>query len=281
MSTLDRRLHAYRADLADARLEGQVEADRFDYGTAARVSVAVADLHDSPSGPMAAQILYGHDVLVFDRQDGWAWVQQTSDRYVGYLREEVLDTAAATLTHMVRAPRSFLYPVPDLKAPHCGVLSLGSKLTVEGHETVCGTDYAILRSGEAIIARHLMALGDWQADPVAVAETLLHTPYLWGGNSGFGVDCSGLVQLAQMLCGATVLRDSDMQQASIGTQLDGRDELKRGDLVFWKGHVGIMADAENLLHANGHTMDVALENLDHAIARIGYLYGEPTAFRRP
>ena len=185
-------------------------------------------------------------------------------------------------THMVSAPRTFVYSTSDLKSPRSGYRSLGSKLRVVDQTTTRGTDYAILDNGAAVIARHLIKLGEWHDDPVSIAETLIHAPYLWGGNSGFGLDCSGLVSLAHLLCGNVVLRDSDMQAASIGTEipLDLRS-LQRGDLVFWQGHVGMMTDPQFMIHANGNTMNVAKEPLTEAIERIGYLYGQPTIVRRP
>ena len=183
---------------------------------------------------------------------------------------------------MVVAPRTFLYSDTDLKSPRSGYRSIGSKVKVVDRATTRGTDYAVLDGGDAVIAKHLIEIGDWLPDPVSVAETLLHAPYLWGGNTGFGLDCSGLVWLANLLCGKRVLRDSDMQAASIGDVIPlNVDQLQRGDLIFWKGHVGMMADSQTLLHANGNTMNVALEPLADAIERIGYLYDAPNLARRP
>ena len=159
-----------------------------------------------------------------------------------------------------------------------------SRLTITGTAETRGTEYALLASGEAVIAKHLAQIGKVAADYVEVAETLLNTPYLWAGVSGFGIDCSGLVQLSMRMAGKSVLRDSDMQAATIGADIDpGADflALGRGDLVFWNGHVGIMTDPDILIHASGHTMTVAREPLRQAIDRIGYLYGGPTEFRRP
>ena len=285
MTTLDPRLHAYRDDLANVDLKDQVSASNYVEGKPARIGSHFADVHKHPDAQsmLQTQLLHGHDVLVFDQADDWAWVQQPLDGYVGYVRQEVLVTDNLTdPTHMVIAPRTFLYREPDLKMGRTGYRSMGSKLVVTGETTTRGTNYLILDSGEAVIAHHLIKIGDWQSDPVSVAETLLHTPYLWGGNTGFGLDCSGLVWLANLLCGNPVLRDSDMQAASIGEEIsmDFR-QLRRGDLVFWRGHVGMMADGENLLHANGNSMNVALEPLESAIERIGYLYEQPTMVRRP
>ena len=283
-NTPDKRLNAFRSDLADSRLKAAVEAARFVEPVRMQVKLHFVDLLDRPDkdAGLQCQILNGHAVDVFEISDGWAWVQRLGDGYVGYVNKAALGEIKGEPTHMVNAPRTFLYPQPDLKIPRSGYRSMGSKLVVVDHVTNRGTDYAILETGDAVIARHLIALGEWLSDPVSVAETLLHTPYLWGGDTGFGIDCSGLVFLSNMLCGRTVLRDSDMQAASIGKQIDlDPDRLQRGDLVFWKGHVGMMADRQNLLHANGNTMNVAMEKLSDAIARIGYLYGQPTVIRRP
>lgn len=286
MADLDQRLNAYRDDLADVALEGKVKAREFIAGRPARVRHHFADMltHPENGAGLLTQTLFGHEVRVFEERDGWAWIKRKSDGYVGYVRSDALAELGSEPTHMVFAPRTFLYSQSDLKSPRTGYRSMGSLLTVVDQVETRGTFYAILNSGEAVISKHLRQLGDWEDDPVTVAERLIHTPYLWGGDSGFGIDCSGLVFLANMLCGREVLRDSDMQAESVGTPIDpGNDyqNLQRGDLVFWKGHVGLMRDAENLLHANGHSMDVTVEPLREAIDRTGYLYNQPTGFRRP
>lgn len=286
MTAHDARLHAFRTDLADIRLKGEVTAERFVTGRPARIAAAVADLRRAPrlDSGIDTQFLFGDDVLVFDEAEGWAWIQGERDGYVGYVRIEELKAREAVATHIVSAPRTFIYPGPDLRFPRSGQLSMGSTVTVTGAAETRGTHYAVLASGETIIAGHLRSIGEHAADYVTVAEAFLGTPYLWGGASGFGIDCSGLVQLSMRMAGRDVLRDTDMQVASLGHPLDigpDRSGLKRGDLVFWKGHVAIMTDGEMMIHANGHTMTVSREGLKEAIVRIGYLYGGPTAFRRP
>jgi cell wall-associated NlpC family hydrolase len=285
LTARDPRLHAYRPDLADERLRGEVDAARFVSGKAARIAVAVADIRKAPrpDGGLNTQALYGDDINVFDVADGWAWIQAEADGYVGYVADAAIAEPDLP-THVVVTPRTFLYPGPDLKLPRSGELSMGSRVAVTGHAETRGTEYALLASGEAAIAKHLAPLEKIAADYVAVAETLIHTPYLWAGVSGFGIDCSGLVQLSMRMAGKRVLRDSDMQAATIGAAIEpGADfaGLRRGDLVFWKGHVGIMADPDTMIHASGHTMTVAREPLRQAVERIGYLYGGPTGFRRP
>jgi len=316
----DPRLNAYRPDLADARLRGQVEARRFVAGEAARIIVPVANLYQHPprrrpartaagrneGGPArpgaAAQLLYGANIRVFSRAGSYAWLQAEADSYVGYVRISALTADPAALaqqpTHYVAAPRSFLYSEADLRSAPVAALSLGSRVCIAGAETRRGTAYALLASGEALIAGHLKPLGDYAADYVAVAETLLETPYLWGGASAFGIDCSGLVQLALAAAGQRAPRDSDMQAETIGAPLPIAAAetkakraaeaaaaipagLRRSDLVFWRGHVAIMRNATEIIHANGHTMRVSIESLAAAIGRIIAAGGSaPIAFRR-
>lgn len=286
MTVLDRRLNAYRPDLADSRLRGQVEAVRFADGRPAHVVLPVADLRPEPRGDVGidTQLLYGDGVRLFDESDGWAWVQSLRDGYVGYVPDAAVALGAAQPSYHVAVPRSFVYSRDDMKSPRTDALSMGSMVDVTGFTERRGTRYAALAEDGFMIAAHLRPIGEFAADYVSVAETLEHTPYLWGGASGFGIDCSGLVQLSMRMAGRPVLRDTDMQAGSIGTPLDIADDLgglRRGDLVFWKGHVAIMLDAEAIIHANGHTMTVAREPLRAAVDRIAYLYGRPTAFRRP
>jgi cell wall-associated NlpC family hydrolase len=286
LTVYDKRLHAFRPDLADARLKNEVLADRFVEGRPARIVAPVADLlsEPRPDAGLNTQLLFGDHVAVFEEAEGWAWVQAERDGYVGYVSGGFLGPRGDEQTHVVSAPRSFVYPGPDLKLPRLGALSLGSAVTVRDFAEVRGTRYALLATGGAMIASHLRSIDQMSDDYVAVAEMLLMTPYLWGGATAFGIDCSGLVQLAMRMAGRDVLRDTDMQAATIGEALEpGSDHsgLRRGDLVFWKGHVAVMLDERSIIHANGHTMLVSCEGLGEAIKRIGYLYGGPTGFRRP
>lgn len=286
MTFPDKRLAAYRPDLADERLRGQVEAARFVEGRPARITAPVADMRSRPSldAGISTQLLMGAEIAVFDKADGFAWVQSRRDGYVGYVASADIGPIGQAPTHRVIAPRSFVYSGADLRLPRTGVLSMGAELTVVGKAETRGTIYALLPDGGAMIAAHLSPADAPADDYVAVAETLIHTPYLWGGSSAFGIDCSALVQLAMRMAGRDVQRDSDMQASGLGAELDpgpGQENLRRGDLVFWKGHVAIMTDPRTMIHANGHTMLVSREGLAEAIDRIGYLYGSPTGFRRP
>lgn len=279
----DRRLHAYRPDLAEELLQGIVEAERYTAGEPAIVRVPVAPMRPRPDRQTGidTQLLFGEAVLVFDRQPDWCWVKSRVDGYVGYVPDDCLAADAGAPAHIVSAVRTFVYAEADMKSPAISALSMGSRLRITGETETRGTRYALLAEGGAIIAAHgrlIEAIGE--PDYVSIAARFVETPYLWGGRTAFGLDCSGLVQLSMMMAGRNAPRDSDMQAAGLGEPI-AREMLARGDLVFWKGHVAIMETPDRIVHANGHTMTVAREDLTAAIDRIGWLYGQPTGYRRP
>ena len=290
---LDTRLNACRADLADMRLRGRVQADRFVRGRGGIISIAVANLKTAPepAGQTSHQLLLGEPVLVFEQNEDWVWVQSRRDGYVGYLECRsvevfVSERAQKTPTHVVSVPSTFLYPQPELKLPPVASLSMGSQIFVQSHENVRGTKYAVLADGSALIASHLSKNGEHDVDYVTFCELLEGVPYLWGGASGFGLDCAGLVQLAMRMSGREVLRDSDMQAATLGQEIDAgsaMQNLRRGDLIFWCGHVAVcqgdITGLAHIVHASGHTMSVASEPLHEAIERIAYLYQRPLGCR--
>jgi cell wall-associated NlpC family hydrolase len=279
---MDKRITPARPDLAAEELRGVVEAERFSPGKARRVVAPVAPVrrHPQPDAPLDTEALMGEPVTVYDENEGWAWGQLGFDGYVGYLPAEALAEQAAEPDHRVRVLRTFVYPGPNLKLPPTAHLSLGSLVTVTGIDG----DFASLASGGFVFAAHLSAQDEVDTDFVAVAERLVGTPYLWGGKSTLGLDCSGLVQLSLAACGIRAPRDTDMQEAGLGASLPLSPDLsglRRGDLVFWKGHVGLMLDSERLLHANGHHMLTAAEPLREAEERIRLKsFGPITSVRR-
>jgi cell wall-associated NlpC family hydrolase len=269
-------------DPRDRRLDPGPGAPR---GRAA-IAVPVCDMRRDPRPDCGidTQLIHGDPVDVFDEHEGWARVRALHDGYCGWIDARALAEPVGAPTHVVAAPRTFVYPGPDLRFPALKTLSMGSRIVAEGEAVTRGTRYLLVEGGAAIFAGHLREAGRHDSDPVEVARRLLGTPYLWGGNSGFGIDCSGLVQLAMRMCGRDVLRDSDMQGATLGEPFDpgrGLEGLQRGDLVFWRGHVAMVEGNGHLLHASGYTMSVISEPLMGAVSRIADLFEEPIGFRRP
>jgi cell wall-associated NlpC family hydrolase len=278
---LDPRLTPARPDLAASRLRGQVEAQRYVEGRPARVVVASAPLRrrPDPSAPLETEALFGEAVTVYDERDEWAWVQLGRDGYVGYLPAAALGAPSAP-THRVAALRTHAYPGPSIKLPPRMALSLGAEIAVAGRDG----DFAVSEDGLYFWSRHVTGLSACEPDAVAVAERFLETPYLWGGRTSEGIDCSGLVQATLRAAGIAAPRDSDMQEAGLGKPIavdDPGAPLRRGDLIFWKGHVGILRDPETLLHANGWHMKTVSEPLVEARQRIAAQGGgEVTSVRR-
>jgi cell wall-associated NlpC family hydrolase len=265
----DPRLTPARGDIAAKYLEGKVEAARFVAGEPFEVIAAVAPLRRAPSADaeLMTQALRGERVTIYDHNsDGWGWGQLDSDGHVGWLPDAALAKPGPAPTHRVGALRTFAFPGPSIKLPPVETLVMGSFLTVT-HENGA---FTITREGWHLPKSHLAAIGDRVADFVAVAERFIGTPYLWGGKSSFGIDCSGLVQISLNASGIGCPRDSDMQQASLGRAIDVAEtgNLQRGDLLFWKGHVAIARDAGTIVHANAHHMATVIEDTAGAIARI-------------
>jgi cell wall-associated NlpC family hydrolase len=284
---LDPRLNAYRPELADLRLRGRVEAAAFVEGTVKRVVAATTPLRRAPrsDAPIDTELLRGETARVFtDTGEGWSWVQSEIDFYVGFTSTEALSGTAPEPTHCVIALRTFLYPGPDMKLPPRSVLSIGSRLALADEVVTRGTPYRLLAGGEgALVAVHVAPIdAPPEADFVAVAERFVGTPYLWGGRSGGGVDCSGLIQLSLLIAGHAAPRDTDMQRDVIGSLVPGGTAapLRRGDLVYWPGHAGILVDGEHLLHASGYHMTVIIEPLAGAVQRIAATSGPPLCVRR-
>jgi pterin-4a-carbinolamine dehydratase/cell wall-associated NlpC family hydrolase len=261
---LDGRVLPARPDLAAAYLTGVVEAARFVEGRRMTVVAAAAPLRVSPQSDatLHTEVLRGEIVTVYEDREGWAWAQFDHDASVGYLPSEALRTEVARPTHRVAALRTFLYPVPDMKLAPLDALPYGAQVAATGRRG----DFAVLADG-FVWDRHLTPIDSLETDAVAVAERFLGAAYLWGGRTPSGVDCSGLVQIAFGAAGVAAPRDSDQQEEALGRPLPSGAPLRRGDLVFWAGHVGVMRDRETLLHANGSAMAVTSELLTAVRAR--------------
>jgi cell wall-associated NlpC family hydrolase len=278
MVALDPRIHPFRPELAAAHLQGQVQAKAFVEGTRHAVIEPVTDVRRQPmpDAPLDTQALLGDHVMVYEMtEEGWAWGQLESDGYVGWIPAQALATPGPAATHKVAATRTLCFPGPNIKLPPLNALPLGAVVTIVRQDE----RFAVTGNGWHLPSVHLVPLKSKESDFVAIAEMFLGTPYLWGGKTSLGIDCSGLVQIALQAAGVPAPRDSDMQELALGTP-STLANLKRGDLVFWKGHVAIARDAETLLHANAHHMMVASEPVQRAISRIKAAGSEVTGVRR-
>ncbi len=272
MPELDPRLNAYRPDLAADSLEGRVEAARFTAGHPAQVIRGVADLRRRPGAnePLDSQLLSGEAVTVYDEAGAWAWVQNATDDYVGYVESAALGREVRAATHSVKVLRTFLYPAPELKAPPLDALTMTGRVTVVGADGAY-SEVRIGTQGGWVYTRHLAPDGEVAPDYVATALRFLGVPYLWGGKDSLGLDCSGLIQVALARAGIPCPRDTGEQAESLGEAVPwtpGQTTLVRGDLIYFPGHAAIARDGAQVVNANAHAMMVSVEPLAELEERV-------------
>jgi len=269
-ANFDPRVTAARPDLAAASLKGKVAAERFADGHPAQASHGIVDLRAAPSfdAGLHSQLLFGEYFTVYEAKDGWLWGQAALDNYVGYARSEHLGSLSSP-THRVVSLSTPLLNAPDVKKGTRDMLPMNAKLSV----AEIGERFARLSDGSYVFGGHIAPLDKRVSDWVGVAEQFVGVPYVWGGKTSAGIDCSGLVQTALEAGGIKSPRDTDMMEAQLGTSIPLDAELRRGDLIFWKGHIGLMLDGARFIHANGYFMQVSIEPLalvrERTLAREG------------
>ncbi|MEI4488169.1 NlpC/P60 family protein [Frigidibacter sp. MR17.14] len=263
MTKRDRRRTPATPRVAHASLKGEIEAKHFTEGEPARVTAPLADLLAAPGGARDRQVLFGDRLTVVERHQGWAFVMAAKDGYCGWLAEAALGPDAVP-THRISGRATHCYPEPSLKSRAVGPLSYGATLTVTGESG----KFVQTAEGWYVPRAHVAPVAQLETDPVAVAELFLGAPYLWGGNSHEGIDCSGLVQAALLACGQPCPGDSDQQRAEVGHEVDKAGPWQRGDLFFWPGHVAMAVDETCLIHANGFRAAVTHEGIEMCLARI-------------
>lgn len=272
---LDNRVHAARGDLADISLAGVLFSAHYARAVELTCVAPGAAILTAPSASAEAvsELLRGESFHALDVMTDWAWGFCGHDGYVGYIRREALDVKE-TPSHRIEINSAPLFSAADIKAPIADYWPLGARFAGQA-------DGNFIASGEGFIhGRHAVLDSQVETDWVAVAERYLGQPYVWGGRGHRGIDCSGLVQVALGQCGMAVPRDTDLQCEGIGMPIEAGATLRRGDLVFFPGHVGIMTDATHMLHANAHWMAVVVEPLADVVARLSPDHAQPIIARR-
>lgn len=274
----DPRTNAWRGDIADAALEGIVEATHFVHPVPHRLTgqpSRMMRLRPERGEVAVSELLAGQRFDVLHTDGNWAWGYSAHDHYVGYIESDALRTDVPTRTHRIAVPTALAFSRPDIKSEVVYTLPLNGEIAAEIY------DDRFLRTTRGIFIhrRHAEELGTYSADYVTVAEQFLGTPYKWGGRTRGGIDCSGLIQIALAACGIAAPRDSDMQAAALGINIEGGP--RRGDIVFFPGHVGIMVDPSRLLHANAFYMSTVIEPLADIVERLRSKHEQPvTAVKR-
>ena len=263
----DPREYAYKAGLAADYMRGLIRSPKFLVGEVFQVKINVTSLKKSPgqSSEQVSELLFGEEIIIYEILNGWAWGQSQTDGYVGYVSMDHISCKLQENTHEVTALRAFVYKQPDIKASIITCLSMASQLSITHSRGL----FAYIENLGWIFEKSIRTLGGVESDFVSVAQKFTGTPYLWGGRSSFGIDCSGLVQLSLRRVGVLCPRDTDQQASSVGSPVnDEITKLLRGDLIYVNGHVAIMVNPHTILHANAFHMSVELESLEDFLSRL-------------
>ena len=265
-ATYDRRITAARPDLAAAHLKGVIAAERYREGRIKQVSHDSVGLRSEPSADamLETELLFGELFTVYELKNGWVWGQGALDSHVGYAPADAFGETAEPPTHRVTACATPLLAAPDVKQPSRAILPMNAKL----HVVEDAGRFSRIADGNYIFSTHIAPLGTHAPDWVALTEMFVGVPYLWGGKTYAGIDCSGLIQTALEAAGILAPRDTDLMENALGGAIALVAPLNRGDLIFWKGHMGAMLDEARLIHASAYAMQVVIEDFASARARI-------------
>ena len=264
---LDPREFAFRPTIAASYLQGIVAADQFSDGVVCSVTDSVLPLKNKPNdqAELVSEMLFGEKFIVYERQEAWAWGQSQTDGYVGFVKINGLSDQPASPTHEVKELKTFVYQRPDIKSPVIKGLSMGSRVSLKEK----GENFICLKEGGWIVEKHVVELNVKEASFIAVAKKYIGTPYLWGGRSSNGLDCSALVQLSLSRVGILMPRDTDQQEKAVGCFFGkNAKDIKRGDLLYTQGHVAIASANDLILHATAYHMQVVEEPLKAFLSRL-------------
>ena len=259
---MDPRLTPANEIVACSTLKGKIKHANFVEAKNYQVNVPFVDLLGSPDGKRNRQLIYGSKVKYFSAAKGWAFIQNTYDNYVGYVPESTI-ASETQKTHIVTAPLAHVFMEPNIKSKNIEILPLAARVSGE----MIGNGFLETELGWISVSQ-LKRKTELSKDPVEVSKLLQNAPYLWGGNTTLGIDCSGLIQISLLLCGIDCPGDSDQQMNTLGQNIDIGSPRKKGDIIFWKGHVAWALNERQILHANAYHMATVIEEANEAIERI-------------